>query len=88
MRPLTEHERGRKTASGIYIPETAEKERSEKGTVVAVGPGKMSDEGKLIPMHVRIGDKVLFTKYGPDEVKFDGEDYFVLSESNILAVVE
>ena len=88
VRPLTEHERGQKTKSGIYIPETAEKERSERGEVVAVGAGKMSDEGKLLPMHVKVGDKVLFTKYGPDEVKLDGEEYFILSESNILAVLE
>ncbi len=88
VRPLTEHERGSKTKSGIYIPETAEKERSERGEVVAVGAGKMSEEGKLLPMHVKVGDKVLFTKYGPDEVKLDGEEYFILSESNILAVLE
>ncbi len=88
VKPMSEHERGQKTKSGIYIPETAEKERSEKGTVVAVGAGKMNDDGKLLPMHVKVGDKVLFTKYGPDEVKLDGEEYFILSESNILAILE
>ena len=88
VKPASEHERGKKTKSGIYIPETVEKDRSERGEVVAVGAGKMSDEGKLLPMHVKVGDMVLFTKYGPDEVKLDGEDYFILSESNILAVLE
>ncbi|PIR44879.1 MAG: co-chaperone GroES [Candidatus Vogelbacteria bacterium CG10_big_fil_rev_8_21_14_0_10_51_16] len=88
VQPLSEHERGAKTASGIYIPETAEKERSEKGKVVAVGPGKLSDEGKLLPMHVKVGQTVLFTKYGPDEVKIDGEEYSILSEANVLAVLE
>jgi chaperonin GroES len=88
VKPMTEHERGQKTKSGIYIPETAEKERSERGTIMAVGPGKTSEEGKTLPMHVKVGDVVLFTKYGPDEVKLDGEEYFILSESNILAVLE
>lgn len=88
VKPMSEHERGQKTKSGIYIPETVEKERSEKGIVVAVGAGKMSDEGKLLPMHVKVGDQILFTKYGPDEVKLDGEDYFILSESNVLAVLD
>ncbi|MBI5138518.1 MAG: co-chaperone GroES [Candidatus Vogelbacteria bacterium] len=88
VKPTSEHERGQKTKSGIFIPETAEKERSEKGVVVAVGKGRISDDGKLIQMSVKIGDHVLFAKYGPDEIKLDGEDYFILSESNILAVIE
>ena len=88
VEPITEHERGSKTKGGIYIPETADKERSERGTVIAVGPGKVNDEGKLMPLSVKVGDTVLFTKYGPDEVKIDDKDYFILSESSILAVVE
>jgi len=88
VKPSSELEGGSKTASGIYIPETAEKERAEKGKVVAVGPGKTTDEGKKLSMQVKVGDTVLFTKYGPDEVKFDGEEYFILSESNVLAILE
>ncbi|MEI6296937.1 MAG: co-chaperone GroES [bacterium] len=84
---LSEHERGKETKSGIFIPETAEKERAERGTVIAVGPGKMNDEGKIIPMSVTVGDKVIFSKYGPDEIKVDGKEYFILSETNILAIV-
>ena len=84
---IGENERGKETKSGIFIPETVDKERSERGVVVAVGPGKTNDDGKVIPMSVKVGDKIIFTKYGPDEVKVDGKDYFVLSESNILAVI-
>ena len=87
VRPITETERGTKTKSGIFIPETVEKERAEHGEVVAVGPGKMSDSGMLLPMSVAVGDSVLFTKYGPDEIKVEGKEYFMLSESNILAVI-
>lgn len=87
VEPLADHERGKETKSGIFIPETAEKERAEKGTVVAVGPGKITDDGKLVPLALRVGDKVLFTKYGPDEIKIDGKEYFILSESSVLGVI-
>ncbi len=88
VEPISENERGTKTKGGIFIPETASKERSEQGTVVAVGPGKTTDEGKLIPPSVKVGDTVLFAKYGPDEVKIDDKEYFILSESNILAIID
>jgi chaperonin GroES len=84
---IGENERGKETKSGIFIPETVDKERAERGVVVAVGQGKMTDDGKLIPMSVKVGDKVMFAKYGPDEIKIDGKEYFILSESNILAVI-
>ncbi len=87
VEPLSEHERGKETKGGIFIPETTEKERSEQGVVVAVGPGKVGEHGEVLPMSLKAGDKVLFTKYGPDEVKIDGKEYFILSESNVLAVV-
>jgi chaperonin GroES len=77
-----------KTKSGIVLPATAEKEKPEQGEVVAVGPGKTNDDGKITPMSVKAGDTVLFQKYGPTEVKLDGEDYLVVSESDILAVIE
>ncbi|MEJ0053491.1 MAG: co-chaperone GroES [bacterium] len=76
----------KKLASGIIIPESVDKEKPAKGTVVAVGPGKY-DDGKLQPMQVKTGDTVLFSKYGYDEVKVDGEEYYILSESSVLAVV-
>ena len=88
VRPITENERGTKTKSGIFIPETVEKERAEHGVVMAVGKGKIGDDGKRIPMSVAVGDTVLFTKYGPDEIKVDGKEYFILNESNILAIIE
>jgi chaperonin GroES len=72
--------------SGIIIPDSVDKERPAKGTVVATGPGKFED-GKLVPMTVKVGDTVLFSKYGYDEVKVDGEDYLILSESSVLAVI-
>jgi chaperonin GroES len=88
VRPLSEEERHGKTKSGIIIPDTVSKERGEEGTVIAVGPGRLTDEGKLIPMGVKKGQRILFSKYGPDEVKVDGQEYFIISESNILAVLE
>jgi len=77
-----------KTDGGIFLPETAEKEKSEQGIVVAVGDGKKTDDGKIVPVSVRPGQKVLFTKYGPHEIKVDGKEYLIASESDILAVIE
>ncbi len=81
-------DRSGKTKSGIYLPETVNKERPEQGRVVAVGPGKLSDEGKRIPMNVKKGDVVLFTKYGPSEIKVDGKEYLIAKEEDILGIVE
>lgn len=75
------------SASGIIIPETVDKEKPAKGKVVAVGAGKY-DDGELIPMQVKVGQTVLFSKYGYDEVKVDGVEYYILSESQILAVIK
>ena len=74
------------TASGILIPDSAKQDKPERGTVVAVGPGRY-DDGDLLPMTVKIGDTVLFSKYGFDEVKIEDKEYFIISEANILAVV-
>jgi len=74
-----------KTASGIVIPDTA-KEKPAQGEIVAVGPGKVKD-GKTIPMQVKVGDRVLYSKYSPQEVKIDGEELLIISEEEILAVV-
>ncbi len=77
------------TASGLVLPETANKERPEQGTVVAIGPGRFDEDGeKRIPLSVKVGDKVMFKKYSPDEVKVDGKEYLVLSESDIIAIIE
>ena len=73
-----------KTKSGIYIPDTA-KEKPQEGKVVAVGPGKMNDEGKRIPMDVEVGDIVIYTKYGGSEIKIDEEELIIMRESDILA---
>jgi len=77
-----------KTKSGIIIPDTIDKERPERGRVIAVGPGKTTDEGKVIPLSVKKGQIVIFSKYGPDEIKINDKEYYILSESNILAVIE
>ena len=75
-----------KTAGGIYIPDTA-KEKPSQGEIIAVGPGKVSDDGKLQPMNVKKGDKVLFNKYAGTEVQLGGEDLLIMREDVILAVV-
>lgn len=77
-----------KTKTGIYLPETAEKERPMKGTVIAVGEGKLLDSGKRQPLSVRKGDRVLFTKYGPTELKVEGKEYLIAREEDILAILE
>ncbi|MCX6806641.1 MAG: co-chaperone GroES [Candidatus Berkelbacteria bacterium] len=74
-----------KTKSGIYLPESA-KEKPEEGEVLEVGEGKYID-GKLVPLSVKKGDKVIFAKYGPDEIKIDGEDYLIVKEEDILAII-
>jgi chaperonin GroES len=75
------------TASGIVIPDTA-KEKPQEGTVLAVGPGRIDDSGKRIPLDVSVGDTVLYSKYGGTEVKYGGEEYLVLSARDVLAVIE
>ena len=75
------------TKSGIVLPETVEKEKAEKGEVLAVGHGRLLDNGALAPMSVKVGDKVMFKKYSPDEIKIDGEELLIISESDILAII-
>ncbi len=94
IKPLSDHvliepiRAEEKTAGGIFLPETADKEKSEQGMVIAVGDGKKTDEGKIVPVSVRAGQKVLFTKYGPQEIKVDGKEYLIASETDILAIIE
>jgi chaperonin GroES len=75
------------TASGLVIPDTA-KEKPQEGEVLAVGPGRVDDSGKRIPLDVSVGDKVLYSKYGGTEVKYSGEEYLVLSARDVLAIIE
>ncbi len=77
-----------KKKSAILLPETAEKQKSEKGKVVAVGPGKMDQSGKRIMMDVKKGDVVIFTKYGPREVKINDKEYLMARQDDILAIVD
>jgi chaperonin GroES len=74
------------TASGLVIPDTA-KEKPQEGEVIAVGPGRVDDNGNRVPLDVNVGDKVIFSKYGGTEVKYGGEDLLILSARDVLAVV-
>jgi len=92
IHPLNDHIlieplRDEKKKGGIILPDTVEKERSERGRVVAVGPGKRDESGKRIPLDIKKGDTVLFTKYSPNEVKVDGKEYLVIKEDDILAII-
>jgi chaperonin GroES len=77
----------KKLPSGIIIPDTVDKEKPAQGEVIAVGPGKFED-GKRVPMQVKAGDTVVFSKYGYDEIKIEGTTYYILTESNILGVIK
>jgi len=93
IKPLSDHIlvepiKEEKKRGGIILPDTVEKERSEKGKVIAVGSGKRDKDGKRVPIDVKKGDVVLFTKYSPNEVKVDGKDYLVIKEDDILAIIK
>ena len=85
IEPIKEEE---KTKTGILLPDTAEKERPEQGKVIAVGPGRKDKKGNFIPLGVKPGDKVLFTKYGPNEIKVEDKEYLIAKEEDILAILE
>ncbi|MEA5115384.1 MAG: co-chaperone GroES [Geobacteraceae bacterium] len=93
LRPLQDRiivkrlEEENKTSGGIYIPDTA-KEKPQKGEIIAVGKGKTTEDGKLMPVDVKVGDKVLFGKYAGTEIKIDGIDYLIMREDDILGVIE
>ena len=76
------------TKSGIVLPDTAEKEKPVRGKILATGPGKLNERGERVPMSVKIGDTVLFKKYGPDEIEIEGKKYLVGDEEDILAILE
>jgi chaperonin GroES len=86
VKPLSAEETGTVTSFGIIIPDTA-KEKPEQGRVVAVGAGKRGEDGKNIPLSVKVGDRVMFSKYGYDEVKIGGTEYYLIAESSILMVL-
>jgi chaperonin GroES len=75
-----------KTKGGIYLPDTA-KEKPQMGKIIAVGPGKVSDSGEKIALQVKKGDKILYGKYSGNEINFEGKDYIIMHESDILAII-
>jgi chaperonin GroES len=93
IKPLSDHifvealDEEKITKAGIIIPDTAE-EKPVAGKVIAVGPGKTTEEGKLIPLAVKVGNKILFTKYTPSEIKIDEKEYLVIREDDVLAILE
>ena len=97
VRPLSEDELGMTTTSGIIIPETVDREKPEQGKVVAVGEGKPAcacphadryDDGKLVKPPVKVGDRIVFSRYGYDEVKLNGEEYYIIKSENVLAIIK
>jgi chaperonin GroES len=94
IRPLADRvvikpaDREEKTKGGIFLPDTASKERPQEGTILAAGEGRLDDNGKRIPMTVKAGDKVLFAKYSGTEFKVDDVEYLILSEKDILGVIQ
>ena len=94
LKPLSDHlivkpvQGDQKTKSGIVLPDTIDKEKPERGEVIAVGEGRVLDNGNRLPMSVKVGNKILFKKYSPDEIKVDGEEYLVLSESDVMAILD
>ncbi|MFH1582277.1 MAG: co-chaperone GroES [bacterium] len=94
IKPLSDHiliepiKAEEMTKAGILLPETVDKEKSEQGKVIAVGPGKKDKSGKVTPVDVKSGDIVLFTKYGPNEIKIDNKEYLIAEEKDILAILE
>jgi len=77
-----------KTNGGIFIPETATKEKKQIGVVVAVGPGKFNEHGERMPMHVQIADRVIYAQYSGDDIKLNGEEYKIISEERILGILK
>jgi len=94
IKPLSDHiliepmKKEERTKTGILLPDTAEKDRPEQGKVIAVGPGRKTSSGKIIPLDVKPGQKVLFTKYGPNEIKVEDKEYLIAKEEDILAIIE
>ena len=94
IRPLSDHivvkmlEEAQVTASGIVLPDTVDKEKKAEGEVMATGPGKMLDNGQRAPMEVSVGQKILFKKWGGDEVEVEGEEYKIISQEDVLGIIQ
>lgn len=84
LKPISQEE---KTESGIIIPDTAKEKKPQEGEVLAVGPGKVNEQGEQVPPQVEAGQRVMFRKYGPDEIEIGEETYLIVSESDILAII-
>ena len=87
IKPFTREELTKKNSFGIILPDSGSKEKSEQGIVLAVGPGEYQD-GKLVPVGVKVGDKVAFSKYGYEDINIDGEELFLIKEESILAILK
>jgi len=88
VEPLSEEERLTKTKSGIVLPDSVDKEKVDRGTVVEVGPGRISDDGRKIPMTVKKGQTVVFSEFSAEKIKVKDFEYYLVSEGNILAVID
>ena len=86
IKPLSDEEIGKKSPAGIIIPETVDRERADRGKIIAVGAGKRDENGKLIPLEVKVGDTVIF-QWG-DKVEIENEQYYVVGESGVLAIIK
>ena len=87
-RVVVEHvEQSEKTNTGLFLPDTA-KEKPQEGIVRAAGPGRMTDDLKTVPMNVKVGDRIIYSKYSGSEIKLDGKEYLIISEKDVLAVVD
>ena len=87
-RVVVEHvEQSEKSAGGVFLPDTA-KEKPQEGMVRAVGSGRVTDEGKTLPMNVKVGDRIIYSKYSGSEIKLEGKEYLIISEKDVLAIVD
>jgi chaperonin GroES len=84
VRPITEE---KVSSAGIFLPETVDKEKPQRGEIIALGTGKIDHDGKVVAFNVKVGDTVLFKKYSPDEIKVDGEDYLIMDEDAVLCII-
>ena len=87
IEPLSDKEKAKQSKGGILIPDTADKEKPQEGKIIAVGEGKRLENGTFQPLPVKAGDRVLFSKYGPAEIKIDDKEYLIAKEEDILGII-
>jgi len=87
IEPLSDEDKAKQSKGGILIPDTADKEKPMEGKVIAVGEGKRLENGTLQPLSVKVGDRILFSKYGPTEIKIDDKEYLIAKEEDILGII-